>query len=145
MSWVHTLKFKIVALAVATGVLSTVGTAELLLRTTRSDIETLLLESGANNRQATAALLATKLDILQTALSAIARSSPPELWRDTAALQRRIAQYRRPALFSARDPIRPDRDPRTAHRSGQQETFGRSGKRRADAARTAGRGGGWLF
>ena len=50
MSWAHTLKFKIVALAVATGVLSTVGTAQLLLHTTQNDIETLLLESDAKHQ-----------------------------------------------------------------------------------------------
>lgn len=92
MKWFQTLKFKIVALAVATGVLSTVGTAELLLRTTRDDIETLLLESGANNRQVAAALLSAKLDILQTTLAAVARATTPDLWRDPAALERRLRQ-----------------------------------------------------
>ena len=41
--WLNTLKFKIVALAVITGVFSAIGTAELVLTTTRTDIERLLL------------------------------------------------------------------------------------------------------
>ncbi len=92
MAWIHTLKFKIVTLAFATGVLSAVGTAQLLLHTTQQDIETLLLESGANNRQATAALLASKLRILQTTLGAVAYSVSPDLWTDPRALARHLRQ-----------------------------------------------------
>lgn len=92
MRWFHTLKFKIVALAVATGVLSAVCTAELLLRETRKDIETLLLENSADNRAGTAALLATKLDLLRTTLGAIARSTRPELWQDHKALEQHLRQ-----------------------------------------------------
>ncbi len=92
MNWIHTLKFKIVALAVATGVLSAVGTAQLMLRTTQSEIETLLLQSGADSRQSTAVLLAAKLEILQTTLTAVARAIPPELWQDVAGLERHLRQ-----------------------------------------------------
>ena len=92
MAWAQTLKFKIVTLAFATGVLSAVGTAQLLLSTTQQDIETLLLENGANNRQGTASLLANKLEILQTTLSAVARSIDPALWTDPRALERHLRQ-----------------------------------------------------
>ncbi len=92
MAWLHTLKFKIVTLAVATGVLSAVGTAELLLRTTQQDIEALLLDSGANERQSTAALLASKLEILQTTIAAVTRSTHPALWADSPALERHLRQ-----------------------------------------------------
>lgn len=88
MSWVHTIKFKIVALAVATGVLSAVGTAQLLLRTTQAEIERLLLDSGAANQQSNAALMANKLNLLHATLAAITRKTRPELWRDHAALSR---------------------------------------------------------
>jgi len=92
MALIQTLKFKIVTLAFATGVLSAVGTAQLLLSTTQQDIETLLLENGANNRQGTASLLASKLDILQTTLSAATRSIDPALWSDPRALERHLRQ-----------------------------------------------------
>lgn len=92
MRWLHTLKFKMVALAVATGVLSTVGTAELLLRTTRSNIEALLLDSNASTVQGTAALLATKIDILEEVLKATARATTPQMWHDTAAMERHLRQ-----------------------------------------------------
>ncbi len=89
LNWFGTLKFKIVALAVATGVLSAVGTAELVLRTTRDEIERQLLENGASNRQSTAALMATKLDLLQRTLTAMARNTDPALWQDP----NRLSQY----------------------------------------------------
>ena len=92
MAWIQTLKFKIVTLAFATGVLSAVGTAQLLLHTTQQDIETLLLENGANNSQVTAALLANKLQILRTTITAVTRSISPALWSDPRALERRLRQ-----------------------------------------------------
>jgi hypothetical protein len=92
MNWIHTLKFKIVALAVATGVLSAVGTTQLLLHTTQTDIETLLLESGANTLQESAALLANKLDFLQTALTAVTHTTEPAMWQDPAALEHYLKQ-----------------------------------------------------
>jgi len=92
MAWIHTLRFKIVALAFVTGVLSVVATAQLMLQTTQRDIETLLLDSGASNRQVSAALLANKLEILQTTLTAITRSIAPTLWADPAALERHLRQ-----------------------------------------------------
>lgn len=92
MAWAQTLKFKIVTLAFATGVLSAVATTQLLLRTTQQEIETLLLENGANNRQVTASLLASKLEILQTTLTAVARSVGPALWSDPPSLERHLRQ-----------------------------------------------------
>ncbi|MEO7941570.1 MAG: diguanylate cyclase [Burkholderiaceae bacterium] len=92
MDWIHTLRFKIVALAFATGVLSAVGTAQLMLRTTQQDIETLLLESGASTLQVSAALLANKIETLQTTLSAITESITPALWADPPALEGRLRQ-----------------------------------------------------
>lgn len=88
MNWIHTIKFKIVALAVVTGVLSAMATAELLLRASRADLVRQLLDNGASNRQAAAALIANKLNLLQATLTAIARKTRPELWEDPAALSR---------------------------------------------------------
>ena len=92
MRWTRTLKFKIVSLAVVMGLLSAVATAELLLRFTGNDVETLLLDSGASEQQGTATLLATKLQLLQTTVRAVAQAVRPELWQDTAALQRHLRQ-----------------------------------------------------
>lgn len=92
MAWIQTLRFKIVALAFATGVFAAVGTAQLMLRTMQQDIETLLLESGASNRQVAAGLLANKIEILQTTFTAITQSITPALWADRPALERRLRQ-----------------------------------------------------
>lgn len=86
MAWAGTIKFKIAALAVATGVLSAVVTAQFVLAATRADIENLLLESGSSNRQSAAALLSSKLDLLQITMAAVGRAVPPGHWRDLALL-----------------------------------------------------------
>lgn len=88
VNWIHTIKFKIVALAVVTGVLSAMGTAELLLRTNRAEYERMVLASATSSRQATAALIADKLDLLRDTITAIARKTQPALWTDHAALSR---------------------------------------------------------
>lgn len=86
IQWLDTLKFKIVALAVFTGVLSAIATAELVLTSTRSAIERLLLENQAEDREATAAVFANKLDTLQITLSAVARQVQPAMWLDHDAM-----------------------------------------------------------
>ena len=88
LRWLNSLKFKIVALALVTGVLSAVGTATLVLATTRAEIQRLLLENEAGDREGSAALLANKLDTLQVTLKAVAGQVQPELWRDRAAMLR---------------------------------------------------------
>ena len=84
--WLNTLKFKIVALAVITGVFSAIGTAELVLTTTRTDIERLLLQNEADERERTAALLSNKLDTLRVILTAVAQRVTSAHWRDPAAM-----------------------------------------------------------
>jgi diguanylate cyclase len=92
MAWFQTLRFKIITLAFATAVVSAAGTAQLMLHNTRQDIEALLLDNGASNQQVSAALLATKLETLQTTLTAISRSIDPALWSNPPALERRLRQ-----------------------------------------------------
>ncbi len=109
LPWLDTLKFKIVAMAVVTGVLSAIGTAELVLTTTRADIERLLLENDADNSAGTAALLANKLDTLQLTLSAVARQIQPAMWQDRVAMERFLRD--KPAanaLFDSLLAARPD-------------------------------------
>ena len=82
LRWFNTLKFQIVAIAIVAGVLSAVGTARLVLATTEADLERILLGNAAADGERTASLLANKLEMLQLALSAVARRVPPELWND---------------------------------------------------------------
>ena len=84
--WVNTLKFKIVAMAVLAGVLSAVVTTQFVLATTKTDMLRLLLQNESDNRERTAAMLANKLDMLQTTLTAVARKVRPEMWQDRQAM-----------------------------------------------------------
>lgn len=88
MHWFATLKFKIVAMAVATGMLSALGTTQLVLTTTQADINDLLLHSDREGLERTAALLADKVDMLKLSLTAAARQVSPDLWQDRLAMTR---------------------------------------------------------
>ena len=59
--WVDKLKFKIVAMAVLTGVLSAVVTTQFVLTTTKSDMLRLLLQNESDNRERTAAMLDSRV------------------------------------------------------------------------------------
>ena len=86
--WFATLKFKIVAMAVATGMLSALGTTQLVLTTTQADISELLLHDDSEDLERAAALLADKVDMLKLTLSAVARHVTPDLWEDRLAMTR---------------------------------------------------------
>lgn len=88
LSWVTTLKFKIVTMAVVTGVMSAMVTTQLVLTATQSDIQRLLLQGDSDDDASTAALLATKLAMLQGTLTAVARQVGPTLWQDRDAMTR---------------------------------------------------------
>ncbi len=76
--WFTTLKLKIVTVAVVTAVLSAVGTAQLVRIMTRDDIQRLLMQGDSDDSERIAALLATKMDMLQGTLTRWhARCSPP--------------------------------------------------------------------
>ncbi|WP_367847420.1 diguanylate cyclase [Rhodoferax sp. WC2427] len=85
--WVHTLKFKIMAMAVVTGVLSALVTTQLVLVTTRADIQRSLMQDEGNDVERTAALLGTKVSMLSDALQAVAQQAPADMWNDTATVQ----------------------------------------------------------
>ena len=89
--WAHTLKFKIVAMAVVTGVLSALITTQLVLLTTQANIQRLLMQGESDDVERTAALLGTKVDMLRDALKAVARQAPSELWNTAAAMQQYLA------------------------------------------------------
>lgn len=102
-TWVRTLKFKIVAMAAVTGVLSAVFTAQLVLSTTKDSIQHILLQSDSDDVQRTAELLATKLDMLESALWAVSRQVRPELWNQPEAMTRYLAD--KPAIGALFDSV----------------------------------------
>ncbi len=98
-----TLKFQIVVMALLTGVLSALATAQLVLATTQASIERQLLLRESSETESTAALLASNLDTLQSTLSAVARQAPPVLWQDAARLSRHLRD--KPALHALFDSV----------------------------------------
>ena len=107
--WFGTLKFKIIALAVATAVLAAMSSTELALTGTRNDLERLLLENERDDGERTAAQLANKLEMLKVALEAVARQVDPSDWQDRASMTRVLLG--KPALGALFDVVfaaRPD-------------------------------------
>ena len=70
--WVATLKFKIMVMAIVTAVLSAAVATQLVLTTNQADIQRMLLRQDSDDRERTAALLSTKIQLLDTALKALA-------------------------------------------------------------------------
>jgi diguanylate cyclase (GGDEF)-like protein/PAS domain S-box-containing protein len=101
--WFTTLKFKIITMVVLTGVLSAVGTAQLVLITTRDDIQRLLMQGDSDDSERTAALLATKIDMLQGTLISVARQTQPAMWQDPAAMTQFLAD--KPAIGALFDSV----------------------------------------
>lgn len=101
--WVGTLKFKIVAMAVLVGVLSAFVTTQLVLTTTKTDMLRLLLQNDSDNRERMAAMLANKLDMLQSTLTAVARKVGPEMWQDPEAMERFLMD--KPAINTLFDSV----------------------------------------
>lgn len=91
-----TLKFKIVVLAMSTGVLSAAGTAALLIRNTQESIQGVVLDAAADDRERAAAMLSSKVSILRNALAATAHQVPSEAWNDAALMGRHLLD--KPAL-----------------------------------------------
>ena len=103
LRWFDTLKFKIVAIAVVTGVVSAMGTTQIVLGKTQAEIERLLLRNDADDSERTAALLANKLDMLQLALGAVARQATAEKWQDPESMTRYLVD--KPAAVALFDSV----------------------------------------
>ena len=88
LRWIKTLKFKIVAIAVVTGVVSAMGTTQIVLTKTQAEIERLLLRNDADDSERTASLLSNKLEMLQVALGAVARQATADKWVDQQRMTR---------------------------------------------------------
>jgi diguanylate cyclase len=84
--WVATLKFKIMVMAIVTAVLSAAVTTQLILTTNQADIQRLLLRQDADDRERTAALLSTKIQLLDSALKAVGTRVTPVLLDNHEAL-----------------------------------------------------------
>lgn len=84
---VSTLKFKIVALAVAAGLLASMVAVHLALQANQADSQRLLLAGEATDRERIAALLGDKLALLEDALRALAVGVPTRHWQDPHALE----------------------------------------------------------
>jgi diguanylate cyclase len=103
LRWAKTLKFKIVVIAVVTGVVSALGTTHLVLLKTQAEIERLLLRNDAGDSERTAALLANKLDMLQLALGAVARQATPDKWQGHDSMTRFLVD--KPAVIALFDSV----------------------------------------
>ena len=101
--WVNTLKFKIVAITVAAPVLAALASTEFGLSNTQADLERLLLENARNDGERMAAMLASKLDMLELTLSAVATKVTPQDLSDPAAMERLLLD--RPALAAQFDGV----------------------------------------
>ena len=86
LSWVTTLKFKIVAIAVVTGVASAVVSTWLVLERTQVETQRMLLLHSAEERERSAALLSSKIELLEASLSAVAMRITPQMLEDRDAL-----------------------------------------------------------
>jgi diguanylate cyclase (GGDEF)-like protein/PAS domain S-box-containing protein len=82
----NSLKFQIIALAASTGFLAALGAAMASLSVTRTDLQQQILGSERRDRERTAALFASKLETLKSALAAVAGRVAPDLWHDPRAM-----------------------------------------------------------
>ena len=101
LRWFTTLKFKIIAMAIATAVLAAIASAHVALRTTEADLERLLLQNERDEGERIAAQVGSKLDLLQLTLTTVAKRTRPEDWASSANMSRMLLD--RPvmgALFS---------------------------------------------
>jgi diguanylate cyclase len=84
--WVATIKFKIMVMAIVTAVLSAAVTSQLVLKTNQADLQRLLLRQDGQDRENTAALLSTKIQLLETALKSVGVRITPAMLNDPASL-----------------------------------------------------------
>lgn len=81
------LKFRIVAVAVLTGVVSALGTAMFVLDATEGEVQRMLLDNDRRDRERTAALLTGKLETLKKSLAAVAARAGADLWLDPRRME----------------------------------------------------------
>lgn len=90
LTWIHTLKSQIVAIAVTAAAAAAVVTAHFAFVTTEANMQQLLVQGESDDAERTATLLGTKVDMLRDALKAAARQAPADLWSDPEAMRRHL-------------------------------------------------------
>ena len=82
------LKFRIVAMAVLTGIVAALGTATIVLDVTQREVQRMLLANDRDDRERVAALMAGKLETLKNSLVAVARQARSEVFWDAHRAER---------------------------------------------------------
>ncbi|MCR5864085.1 diguanylate cyclase domain-containing protein [Aquincola sp. J276] len=98
-----TLKFKVVAVSVFSGVLSTLGVMHLTLGIASDELASQVLTHEGDYAESTAAMLGDKLQMLQSALKAVQERSPIDAWTSSNAMRRYLLD--KPALTPLFDAI----------------------------------------
>ncbi len=78
--WLSTLKFKIIAMAVATAVLAATAAMHMTLQSTQADLTRLLIDNERDGGERMAAMLASKLDTLELTLRIVGQNTRPDQW-----------------------------------------------------------------
>jgi diguanylate cyclase (GGDEF)-like protein/PAS domain S-box-containing protein len=91
-----TLKSRIVVLAVLTGLLSAAGTTTVVLHSAEQSIQRMVLTAASGEREDTAQLLGSKVEVLRALLVAVAAQLPAAAWQDVATMGHVLQE--RPAL-----------------------------------------------
>lgn len=97
------LKFRLVAVVVATGLLTAAGTSSLLLDTTDDALRSQLLSMDREDAERTAELLGGKLETLKAALAAVAAQTRASTWADRETMERFLID--KPALHTLFDGV----------------------------------------
>jgi diguanylate cyclase len=101
--WLTSLKFRLVAVVVATGLLTAVGTSGLIMHSTEAELRAQMLVGDRDEAERTADLLGGKVDTLKRALVAVAQRSAEWAWLDQAAMEQYLLD--KPALNSMFDGV----------------------------------------
>ena len=91
LNGVTTLKFKIVAVCACIAVLAAAVTTHFVLGSAQANTQRLLLTQDADARERSANLLSSKIELLETVLSSVAKRVTPELLANTPAVTRFMA------------------------------------------------------
>jgi diguanylate cyclase len=94
--WLSTLKFKIIAMAVATAVLAAAAAMHMTLQSTRADLTRLLIDNERDGSERMAAMLASKLETLQLTLRIVGQNTHPAQWAQPEAMAAMLLE--RPVL-----------------------------------------------
>lgn len=91
-----TLKFKVVAVSVLSGLLSGLGVMQLTLGVAGDELTRQVRDQEGDYAEATATMLGDKLQVLQSALKAVQQSAPIDAWTNANSMRRYLLD--KPAL-----------------------------------------------